>query len=80
MLSIDFVANDEAAFNVLLEGKDSWTDKSNKVLEAIAGQLKDAKVQAIVNVAGGWTGGNITDAGTTMCTRPFLSVTDSHPF
>ncbi|KAF9583756.1 hypothetical protein BGW38_008652 [Lunasporangiospora selenospora] len=51
--SIDFVANQEATTNVLLEKTDSLEEQGRRVTGAVAGE-----VDAIVCVAGGWAGGN----------------------
>jgi len=56
--SIDLAGNDQADTNVLVNPNDSWLEQETKVCEAVAGLLVDQKVDAIINMAGGWAGGS----------------------
>ena len=41
----------------------TWTEQSNSVMEQVKVELGGEKIDAIINVAGGWAGGNIADEG-----------------
>lgn len=56
--SIDLKANDEADYNVLVDPSDDWVTQESKVLENVGKHISDKKVDAIINMAGGWAGGS----------------------
>lgn len=56
--SIDINGNDQADNNVLVNPNDSWTDQEISVCKSVAELLTDKKVDAIINMAGGWAGGS----------------------
>ena len=58
-ISVDLVANQKASAQVLVDSAASWETSSASVLAALEKELGGAKVDAVVNVAGGWAGGNI---------------------
>eukprot|EP01060_Flectonema_neradi_P041336 TRINITY_DN9787_c0_g1_i1.p1 TRINITY_DN9787_c0_g1~~TRINITY_DN9787_c0_g1_i1.p1 ORF type:complete len:198 (+),score=40.80 TRINITY_DN9787_c0_g1_i1:43-636(+) len=41
----------------------TWAEQSKSVLDQVSTELGGEKIDAIINVAGGWAGGNIADAG-----------------
>ena len=61
--SIDFVANDDASANVIINPDDSWVDQGKAVADKIAEVLEGSKLDAVLCVAGGWAGGNATSKG-----------------
>lgn len=56
--SVDLKANEEANENVLVNPEDSWGQQETAVTEAVAKHLASDKVEAILNMAGGWAGGS----------------------
>jgi dihydropteridine reductase len=50
--SVDINANDEADSNVLVNPDDTWTAQEAFVCKNVAEKLSDAKVEAIINMAG----------------------------
>lgn len=68
--SVDINANDEADVNVLVNPNDSWVDQEAAVCSSVAEKLSESKVEAVINMAGGWAGGSasspdfIKNAGT----------------
>ncbi|XP_050732485.1 dihydropteridine reductase-like [Eriocheir sinensis] len=56
--TIDLVANDEADTSVVVNRDDSWAAQTTAVIEGLTAALGGEKVDAIINVAGGWAGGN----------------------
>eukprot|EP01061_Rhynchopus_euleeides_P038450 TRINITY_DN65988_c0_g1_i1.p1 TRINITY_DN65988_c0_g1~~TRINITY_DN65988_c0_g1_i1.p1 ORF type:complete len:250 (+),score=101.34 TRINITY_DN65988_c0_g1_i1:45-752(+) len=58
-ISVDLVPNAKASQQVLVDPKFSWTEASEHVLQSLEKELGSGKVDAVVNVAGGWAGGNI---------------------
>ena len=61
--NIDFLTNDDANANIVLEGGDSWTDQGDLIGQKVADILGDNRLDAIFCVAGGWAGGNAADKG-----------------
>eukprot|EP00037_Helgoeca_nana_P023929 m.250195 g.250195 ORF g.250195 m.250195 type:complete len:238 (+) comp26490_c0_seq49:41-754(+) len=59
VISVDFVANEEASCNVVLSAALAWSDQSRKVLDAVDTFLNADKLRAVLCVAGGWAGGNV---------------------
>jgi len=56
--SVDIRGNEEADVNVLVNPDDDWTTQETKVCEAVASKLAENKVDAVINMAGGWAGGS----------------------
>merc|ERR1711976_215462 len=56
--SVDIRGNEEADVNVLVNPDDDWTTQVTKVCEAVASKLAENKVDAVINMAGGWAGGS----------------------
>merc|ERR1739844_161229 len=54
----DINGNDQADNNVLVNPNDSWTDQEISVCKSVSELLTDKKVDAIINMAGGWAGGS----------------------
>ncbi|KAG7461708.1 hypothetical protein MATL_G00193980 [Megalops atlanticus] len=59
--SIDIASNEDADANVLVQLSDSFTDQAEQVTADVSRLLGEAKVGAILCVAGGWAGGNASD-------------------
>jgi len=60
--SVDINPNDAADVNVLVDPNLSWVDQEEAVCKSVAEQLKDNKLEAIINMAGGWAGGSANSA------------------
>mmetsp|Transcript_31869 Transcript_31869/g.83506 ORF Transcript_31869/g.83506 Transcript_31869/m.83506 type:complete len:243 (+) Transcript_31869:31-759(+) len=58
VISVDFVANEDAECNVVLTAALAWNDQSRKVMDAVDSFLNADKIRAVICVAGGWAGGN----------------------
>jgi dihydropteridine reductase len=58
---IDFVANQEAHQSITLSKTSTTLQVQSTIETEIKEILKDAKLDCIVNVAGGWVGGNLQD-------------------
>ncbi|XP_042882354.1 dihydropteridine reductase-like [Penaeus japonicus] len=56
--TIDLAANDEADANVIVSKDANWSAQAEAVMSGLDGILGTDKVDAIINVAGGWAGGN----------------------
>ncbi|KAI9202450.1 uncharacterized protein BJ171DRAFT_514085 [Polychytrium aggregatum] len=62
--SVDFRENEEADANVVISREDGAAElqvAGPRIASAVAASLGTMKVDAILNVAGGWAGGNILD-------------------
>ncbi|KAI9331535.1 dihydropteridine reductase-like protein [Zopfochytrium polystomum] len=57
--SVDFRANDDASHNILLSSDMDFEATGRHVEAQVASIAASSKVDAIVNVAGGWAGGNL---------------------
>nr|XP_033785928.1 dihydropteridine reductase [Geotrypetes seraphini] len=55
---IDIVENEKANANVLVKTSDSFTEQTDQVTADVGKLLGEEKVDAILCVAGGWTGGS----------------------
>ena len=55
--NIDIKANTDADENVLVEG-DSWQCQEQSVASGVASVIGEAKLDAVICVAGGWAGGS----------------------
>ena len=64
MTSVDFRANEEASNNILLLSNLPLEQAGADILGKVDSVLSGVKLDAILNVAGGWAGGNLQDAGT----------------
>jgi dihydropteridine reductase len=63
VVSVDARANDNANANIVLNINDSLVDQENKIVSSLEPLLeKENKLDAILNVAGGWAGGNASSA------------------
>lgn len=57
--SVDLAANEEANENVLVNPNDDWCTQENAVKTQVQKVLGgESKVEAILNMAGGWAGGS----------------------
>ncbi|KAK8397077.1 hypothetical protein O3P69_005204 [Scylla paramamosain] len=56
--TIDLVKNEDADSSVVVAKEDNWATQTTTVIEGLKACLGDEKVDAIINVAGGWAGGN----------------------
>ncbi|KAK7085030.1 hypothetical protein SK128_007458 [Halocaridina rubra] len=56
--AIDLVANEEADVNILVAKEDNWSSQASAVISGLTEALGEDKIDAIINVAGGWAGGN----------------------
>ncbi|KAJ3090715.1 hypothetical protein HK102_002858, partial [Quaeritorhiza haematococci] len=59
VLSVDFRENPEANHNIILDQGLSFEETGSKVSTEITNRLEARKLDAILNVAGGWAGGNL---------------------
>ena len=62
-MSVDFVENTEATFNVILNKQADFITNADTIVEKLQGALQGKKLDAILSVAGGWTGGNLASQG-----------------
>ena len=58
VLSVDIGPNEAADANVLVSLSAGWVDQEQGVCQGVEAALEGGKVEAIINVAGGWAGGN----------------------
>jgi len=58
VLSVDIGPNEAADANVLVSLSAGWVDQEQGVCQGVQAALEGGKVEAIINVAGGWAGGN----------------------
>jgi len=56
--SVDINSNEEADINILVDPNTNWTEQEAFVCKNVAENLNDNKVEAIINMAGGWAGGS----------------------
>lgn len=49
---------EEADASIIVEPSDSWTTQESQVLCKVSEVLGNEKLEAVINVAGGWAGGN----------------------
>ena len=61
VLSVDIGANDAADANVLVSLSAGWVEQEEGVCQGVRAALGGSKVEAVINVAGGWAGGNAAD-------------------
>jgi len=61
VLSVDLAVNNAADANVQVSLADGWVEQETSVCQGVDAALKGAKVVAVINVAGGWAGGNSGD-------------------
>ena len=54
--SVDINPNDAADVNVLVNPNLSWVEQEEAVCKSVAEQLKDNKLEAIINMAGKYSG------------------------
>jgi dihydropteridine reductase len=54
-INIDFKENPDASFNIGY----SATKSPSEIMSEVQSILKTQKLESIINVAGGWTGGNL---------------------
>ncbi|KAJ3319327.1 hypothetical protein HDU76_000589 [Blyttiomyces sp. JEL0837] len=59
VISVDYRENEEADQNIVLDFAMDFEATGKHVETSLAGILNGAKVESIVNVAGGWAGGNL---------------------
>jgi len=58
VISVDLFANDTADENVTVDPKDDVVVQEQKILESVGKLLGAEKLDAILNMAGGWAGGS----------------------
>uniref|UniRef100_A0A0N4V8A9 Dihydropteridine reductase n=1 Tax=Enterobius vermicularis TaxID=51028 RepID=A0A0N4V8A9_ENTVE len=58
VVSVDLKENESASENIVLQHNSSWLDQEKTVLESMAKIVGSEKLDAILCVAGGWSGGN----------------------
>ena len=58
MLSVDIGANEAADANVLVSLSAGWVEQEQGVCQGVEAALGGGRVDAVINVAGGWAGGN----------------------
>lgn len=58
VVSVDMKPSENADENILITPTDSLTDQESKISVQLEGYLAANKLDAIMNVAGGWAGGN----------------------
>jgi len=61
VLSVDIAENKSADASVQVSLSDGWLDQEKNVLRMVGEALKGNKLDGILNVAGGWAGGNAKD-------------------
>jgi len=62
VLSVDIGENSAADANVTVSLADGWVDQEKNVLRKVGEVLSGENVVGILNVAGGWAGGNTRDS------------------
>jgi len=62
VLSVDLAENPAADSNLLVSLSANWTEQEAQVCQGVEAALGGDKVEAVINVAGGWAGGNAGDA------------------
>ncbi|CAB4054998.1 QDPR [Lepeophtheirus salmonis] len=58
VMSLDTKSNENADSNVIVDTTMDWLQQEKFVTQSVSGALSDSKVDAIINVAGGWAGGS----------------------
>ena len=77
---MDLVRNDEANANVLISNSDSLVAQEAEVIEGLSQVLgADAKLDAIICVAGGWAGGSSANKGKSSILPLLLWITPPPP-
>ncbi|KAK3858368.1 hypothetical protein Pcinc_035442 [Petrolisthes cinctipes] len=56
--AIDLATNDEADTCIVVSKEDNWSAQAAAVISGLEAALGTEKVDAFINVAGGWAGGN----------------------
>lgn len=56
--SIDMKEMEDADASIIVEPSESWTNQEKQVLSKVEEVLGGEKLEAVINVAGGWAGGN----------------------
>jgi len=62
VLSVDVVANEAADANVLVDLGVGWAEQEQGVCQGVGAALGGGGVEAVINMAGGWAGGNASNA------------------
>merc|ERR1712107_632291 len=62
VLSVDINENTAANANVKVSLSDGWVEQEANVVRMVGEALEGQKLTGILNVAGGWAGGNTQDA------------------
>jgi len=62
VLSVDIQANDAADANALVSLSDGWVEQEQGVCQQVEAALQGSRVDAVINIAGGWAGGNAANA------------------
>lgn len=60
--SVDLVASDDADANIIVDPKADWTTQEELVVSELGKAVAADKLDAVLNVAGGWAGGNASSA------------------
>eukprot|EP01080_Neovahlkampfia_damariscottae_P001620 gene1620-12745_t len=58
-ISLDFTANKNASKNITPNSTDNFLEQSDFISNEIKLALKNQKLDAVITVAGGWSGGNV---------------------
>jgi len=59
--TVDIGENPEADSNVKVNLADDWVNQEKNVVKGVLDVLGGSKLEAVINVAGGWAGGNTQD-------------------
>jgi dihydropteridine reductase len=62
VISVDIGENAEADSSVKVSLADDWVNQEKNVVQNVLDVLQGSKLEAVINVAGGWAGGNTQDA------------------
>ncbi|CAK9253476.1 unnamed protein product, partial [Sphagnum jensenii] len=58
VVSVDMRESKEASVNILVDVSQSLEEQAKSIEQSLSKELTDNKLNAILNVAGGWAGGN----------------------
>ena len=61
-ISIDFSVSEDADHSIQLSPSSSLTETETEIVNNLTALLGDSKLTVIMNAAGGWAGGNISDS------------------
>jgi dihydropteridine reductase len=58
VVSVDIRGNESANENINVNPDDTFKDQESSVIDRLQSMLIDSRLDAVINVAGGWAGGN----------------------